>query len=553
MAKFVHTELKNGRIKVSKQITLKLHGISWRIGTSKTCGKRDTRKAEQWIDDVIESHKSMSLDDLVDKYPRQYESSLVKPYKSNLTNSINQDASNRPLKLMIDLYIEHLQKDDYYAKSTQLQMSRTLVSHINYGNIESTDVRIISAAKLNDIFLQKYKDNNSKSMSAFNQYRRIWNRFFDWIIQEGYRDTHPLSNHTWIVPRIKKDTTQMIERVYNQNQLDIIYNHLDSAKYPYQQKRALQLMLDTGTRPSEAVLINNNTIEGAFRLSNTINKNSALYHKFITFYNQNQYNPQYLNLLKGVKDRVGVRQFTPDTLIDIEPTYRRMSDLELLQLCNTLRLIDKYPSADKYSDFNFVNLIDYVPYSDKSVTLDQFVINDDLMFISDVIPDIDSHLIIDDTIIRTSDTLDPTKTVYERKDDTKTEESRNRKIILNPRARGTIVKMYRDYINSYQQHKPIDGRSYYLLTDKGNFLKDSDLRYYLKKTLDDIKVSGISLPTLTPHDIRHSWATIKVGECVTFQDMERVSQMLGHADVTFTLKTYYHRQKQVAAPGLSDL
>jgi integrase len=56
-------------------------------------------------------------------------------------------------------------------------------------------------------------------------------------------------------------------------------------------------------------------------------------------------------------------------------------------------------------------------------------------------------------------------------------------------------------------------------------------------------VADVGLPALTPHGLRHSWATIAIASGIS---PRIVQERLGHADVGITLRMYVHPQREDA-------
>jgi len=70
-------------------------------------------------------------------------------------------------------------------------------------------------------------------------------------------------------------------------------------------------------------------------------------------------------------------------------------------------------------------------------------------------------------------------------------------------------------------------------SETGGYLNPSNLASRHFKPI--LRAAG--LPDIRPYDLRHSHATLLFLQC---RDMELVSKRLGHDDVAFTWKTYYH-------------
>src|SRR5699024_3846007 len=148
--------------------------------------------------------------------------------------------------------------------------------HVKLSRWESVDVRVISAKMINDLILTLNKEDN-KSSSTLNQYRRSWKRFFDFCYNKAIRDDNPLAGYVWREPDTVKANNDKGYRIFTEYQLELIYKELDKGlSNDWQRRRALQLMIDTGIRSSEAVLLNNHILQGAFSLSAEIVDGSEL-------------------------------------------------------------------------------------------------------------------------------------------------------------------------------------------------------------------------------------------------------------------------------------
>lgn len=95
------------------------------------------------------------------------------------------------------------------------------------------------------------------------------------------------------------------------------------------------------------------------------------------------------------------------------------------------------------------------------------------------------------------------------------------------------AKEYLEKLISYRRDKMIDDYGWVFITPfvkEGKPIKDSTLNSWCKKIGDLIQV-----PTLHPHDFRHSYATLLKNAGVSLED---VSTMLNHAGTDVTKKYY---------------
>lgn len=95
------------------------------------------------------------------------------------------------------------------------------------------------------------------------------------------------------------------------------------------------------------------------------------------------------------------------------------------------------------------------------------------------------------------------------------------------------AKEYLEKLISYRRDKMIDDYGWVFITPfvkEGKPIKDSTLNSWSKKIGDLIQV-----PTLHPHDFRHSYATLLKNAGVSLED---VSTMLNHAGTDVTKKYY---------------
>lgn len=542
MGDFRIKELESGKIKVVRQETLDLYDIKWRVGSSRTVGKRDVSKAKSEIDDFIDKHKDMTLDELYTLYPKQYTSSLDK--------NDSDESSNKPLTLIIQQWSEYLDSVNKYSPSSRRQMINIVRRHVKLSRWESVDVRVISAKMINDLIITLNKEDN-KSSSTLNQYRRSWKRFFDFCYNKAIRDDNPLAGYVWRAPDTVKDNNDKGYRIFSEYQLELLYHELDNGlSTDWQRRRALQLMIDTGIRSSEAVLLNNHILQGAFSLSAEIVDGSELQEYLDRFYFENRHKPLYKSIIDALMvDYGSINTLTRNRIVNIDNSLSDLDDREMRIFMNTIRFLIKYKSVKSFNEFGFVNVINYKD-DDATVSLDQFALNNDLIFLADILPDSESQLIIDDTLIKIEDLG---STTYQRKGAAKSQKSTGRAITLNHRARSTIVKIYRDWYKYAKYKQPIDNRYYYLSDDNGTWYNNADLRYTLKKAIKSLNEKGHRLPELSPHNLRHSFASIRVNQCRSLNELRHVSDELGHTSTEFTQAKYYHQNRPLPSAGLSNI
>ena len=117
-----------------------------------------------------------------------------------------------------------------------------------------------------------------------------------------------------------------------------------------------------------------------------------------------------------------------------------------------------------------------------------------------------------------------------------------RRIPLNNNAMNALVKL-----NSMQAEMNC---KLVVATENGNYVDGGNVRRTMQSILNNCGIHG---KTDIVHALRHTFATLLIRRGV---DIKTVSELLGHSDVTITMKFYYHvveEQKNNAIRKLDDL
>ena len=81
---------------------------------------------------------------------------------------------------------------------------------------------------------------------------------------------------------------------------------------------------------------------------------------------------------------------------------------------------------------------------------------------------------------------------------------------------------------------------------------DLDIKYGYNNSIhrNDPRKKGFRIPTFTPHQLRHTYATMLYRSGV---DVMRAKYLLGHTDIKVTLGIYTHLENEDRLAGASEL
>lgn len=585
----------DNKYKISMSETVELHGIKWRISKTKTFTSNKTvrvdsdgfvvkensdfKQARKEVQAKIDAVKHWSFDQLYKQYPDQYKEHQRKnAFGNNIFEATNMAA-------LIEKYRLYLTNIKQQSKSTIDQTIRLLKSHAGYLDVMRKSVIHLSPTQLNDLFLFLYKPkselefeyynfnyktqkhymkmnmtkqklkeriadmpvNNRVSMSAFNRYVSVWVNFYQFLLDEKYIKEHAIFNYKWTKPLIEN----VVDKVefYNSSEIPLFEKELERQIHKLTpQKRALQLVLYTGCRPGEAVGIALNDLNGFIKLNTNINKNTNNYRQLLDTYLK--YTPLYRTLIdKLVNAGVDFANIDEDVMLQYYPDYLHMDLYKRMTFVNTLKLCYFWNTAQSYNDFKFVNY----PIESHIEESDDFI----------ALQDINDELYSGWVMQRTIQTLynENGKRYYDFKDGAKTKAGTGREIALNSKARQTIINILREYSAFNKQHHDIEdyktenGTELKLLLRQadGSITQTAHLRTILEGITNRVQKEHPSFPKISPHGLRHTFTTQTVNKRSSIQELNQVSQALGHSNISTTIDTYFHNNKFSSGDSIDDL
>lgn len=583
------------KYKITMSETVELYGIKWRISKTKTFTSNkavrvdsdgfvvkensDFKQARKEVQDKIEAVKHWGFDQLYKQYPDQYKEHQRKnAFGSNILESTTMGA-------LIEKYRLHLTNNKQQSKSTIDQTIRQLKSHAKYLNVMRKSVIHLSPTQLNDLFLFLYKSkselesdydnfnyktqrhyakmnmtkqdlkeriadmtiNERVSMSAFNRYVSVWNNFYQFLLDQHYIKEHAIFDYKWTKPLLERSDDKV--EFYNSNEIPLFEKELERQIHRLTpQKRALQLVLYTGCRPGEAVGITINDLNGFIKLNTEINRNTNNYRQLLDTYNK--YTPIYRTLInKLISDGVDFANINGDVILQYYPDFLHFDTNKQMTFINTLKLCYYWNTAKEYTDFNFIN------YPMESNVNDC----DDYIALQDINEDLYSGWVMKRTIQTLYDNNG--KKYYDFKNGAKTKAGTGREIALSSKARQTIINILREYSAFNKQHPNIkdyttkNGTVLKLLLrqDDGSITHTEHLRTILKGITNRIQKEHPSFPKIAPHGLRHTFTTQTVNKRSSIQEINQVSQALGHSNISTTIDTYFHNNKFSSGDSIDDL
>lgn len=586
------------KYKITMSETVELYGIKWRISKTKTFTTNkavkvdsdgfvvkeniDFKNARKEVQDKIEAVKHWSFDRLYKQYPDQYKEHQRKnAFGNNIFEATNMGS-------LIEKYRLYLTNIKQLTKSTIDYTIRQLILHAEYLDVMRKSVIHLSPTQLNDLFLFLYKSkeelesdynnfnyktqrhyakmnmtkrdlkkridkmniNNRVSMSSFNLYISVWTNFYQFLLEQHYIKEHAIFNYKWTKPIIEKSVDKV--EFYNSNEIQLFENELEREIHiKTTQKRALQLVLYTGCRPGEAVGIALDDLNGFIKLNTIIKQTTYNYRQLLDTYNK--YTPLYRTLINNlVSAGVDFANIDDDDILQHYPDFVYMDNYKRTTFLNTLKLCYYWNKAQSYTDFNFINY----PVEPHINDYDDY---DDYIAIQDINEDLYSGWVMKRTIQTLSDNNN--KRYYDFKDGAKTKAGTGREIALSSKARQTIVSILREYSAFTIQHPEIDdyetknGTELKLLLRQPNgaIIQTSHLLTILEGITNRIQKEHPEFPKISPHGLRHTFTTQTVNKRSSIQELNQVSQALGHSNISTTIGTYFHNNKFISGNSIDDL
>lgn len=570
MDKFIIKPASKGKVNIAKQVSVKLYGVSWRLGTSRTVPdkKEYIDDAKNYIDKYIETRSGWSLSQLVDTYPKQYKKALDRTSGEKAVLTYRQ-----AVKELIPYLRTKVDSNTLYSRINSLRHFGDLF------NLNGLDVTSISAEEINRILIKKHEMLGSKSLATFDTSLASFRHLFNFLDKKGYTETNLLIDYRIERPDIVRVNSRE-RKHYKENELDYIYECLDDNRHlitdpeyfvklrhdirkgslvdpqyykaHYKVRRILQVVMETGLRQGEVIMLRKAALNGAITLNYEIDFTSELWKELEKSYNKMIYDEPYSSILESGK----LDELHVGNIHEMYPEARRFTYADKVRFMNTLKFLDKFLDDDLvyWKDFGWSNPMygdHHVSRRNKgSVGLSKIVSYDtDIFWLKDAIPDHVAELIVVDTITKD---VDAEGKVYIRsKGGAKTDSGTGRRVPLSKRARITFVKVWRDIL-ALEQPDP-EKIDYLFLNPVSKFYDPSAVSNAWTKLNRKMVKYKPDLPTLSPHKLRHSYITIKAKSAVTMGDLVKLRDEVGHMRLSTTMDVYVGRDKAHLDPNKSDL
>lgn len=549
---FKRTAVDSDKVKVGLQKTVRLHNISWRIGSSRTVFKSEVKLAEESLIKYIEDHFDYTLHQLMDLYPTQYERALKSVDKLDVRKDSSSSIGLLTYGKAVDIYRWGMLKEETLAEGTIYNRYRAIINPIESMGLSEVDIRTFTPNVVQLLIDEHYKKGFKPKHAS--RHAKYWGLFFKWLVNNRYLDTHPLIGHEFKYKAYKSDSGE--SRVtYSRRQLDLLYEALGEVEeYRRPRARILQLMMDTGLRPGEAAVLKYEDLVGAYFKGTTIDKSSTLWDDLTNHYHRLLSQPLYREVMKLVKTRDDINI---PTLSQVFKDAEELSTYNRQRLMNTIRFIHHYPSVSNYQDFGFViqsNRKAKSSYDNPSSTLsDFFNSNGNLGWFADVLDGFDSSIIISRTQ-QTQLAEDGKTSVIGVKEAAKTNSGTNRSVPLNQRSRDTLTRHFRELVSNNQAFE-VSRKTGYIFIDLeyNRFVDSRNLEYVLRVAVKELGKKGHDIPYLSPHNLRHSYATIIASDIDDRVAYFKLMEILGHNSLQTTLDAYVHGRHHAKDKTKSDL
>lgn len=526
------------KVKVTLQKTVKLHGMPWRIGSSRTVKKGEVIKAENELIDFIIKHNSLTLYELIDLYPNQYEKILDNPAKIQSGDVV------MVLSRALQMYTKSLIDNSDYTGSAVKNRTYSLKQTISRLGIENLDVRMITP-QLIEKSLAQYESTGVKK-GTVHLLSSSWRLFLSWMRVNKYITGNP---HELVSYDLKKPRKSPSVKVYSTYQLDQLYSELQKLDTP--SARALMVMIDTGMRAGEVVALTKFNLIGAFITGKPLNKSGELYDNLNKVYYQLVKTPKYTTILASITPDVTI---SGDFIATIYPEINDLSTYERRLLVNTTRFLYYFKGADNYDDFKWKTVVNVKVKSSRDSTThspsDFYNSPGNLSWLTDFIENYEALVTINSTqhaIINTDGTI---KRGF--KDGAKTPKG-TRSIPLNQRSRDTLTLNFNKLMQNDAMYKQYLKTGHLFVNESGAFVNSGKLNNTIAKVVKSLKAKGIAINYLPSHSLRHSWATNHAKNISEIGSFHTLQKLLGHENLTTTLDTYVHGDEVTLSHSSSDL
>lgn len=559
MSKFIIKKVGKDRVNVSKQENCRMFNVSWRIGTSRTVdnNRNDIAEAKLYIDKYIENRKGWSLTQLVDAYPGQYRKALDRKTGDKAALTYKQ-----AIKELIPYLRQRKSTNTLYSKINILKhMGETY-------NLNDLDVKAISANEVIRLLYKKHESLNPTSLATFDAYLAAFRSLFDFLEHEGYIEKDLLSELKPKRPLVK-NTKVNSRKYYEKFELDYIYECLDDNRHiivndegfyerrrelykdkidpqfykaHYKVRRILQVMMDTGMRQGEVISLRREAVNGMVSLDRDIVFNSKVWKNLEVAYDELIFEDPYVSLLEfSKKEKLHV-----GNLPTVYPDSVRLTYSDKVRILNTVKFLQHFEDDDltKWSDFGWRNPMHgdhrISKRNRKTVGISKIVSYDtDIFFLADAVPNYEASVYVASTV--TKDIDSEGKMFVTSKLGAKTDAGSYRIVPLSKRARLTFVKLWRDILILEQPDtEKID---YLFLNPDGKLYDPTSISNAWSKLIKKMTKYNPDLPVLTPHNLRHSYLTLKARKAKDMGDLLEIRDEAGHESLSTTMNVYVGRKK----------
>lgn len=570
MDKFIIKPTSKGKVNVSKQISVKLYGVSWRLGTSRTVPniKSDIDNAKNYIDQYIETRKGWTLSQLVDTYPNQYKKALDRTTGEKAVLTYRQ-----AVKELIPYLRSEVSTNTLYNRINTLKHFGDLY------DLNPLDVTLLSAEEVNRLLIKKHESLGATSYGTFDSSLAAFRWLFKFLNEKGYTDTNYLQDFKIKRPRLVK-VEENLRSYYEEFEMDFIYECLDDNRHlilddkyfielrrdirkglivdpqyykaHYKVRRILQIVMDTGLRQVEVITLRKSALNGVVQLNKEIDFTSKLWNDLEKIYNELIHMEPYEYILSSGK----IEYLHTENLHEMYPEARKFTYADKLRFLNTLKFLDKFEDNKliKWSDFGWRNPLHgdrkLSRRNKKSVGLGKIVGYDtDIFWLADAIPNFEASIVVISTVTKD---VDSSGKVYIRaKEGAKTDSGTSRLVPVDKRARMTFVKLWRDIL-TLEQSDP-EKIDWLFLNPIGSLYDPSAVANAWTKLNKKMTKYKPDLPILTPHNLRHSYITLKARESQTMGDLITLRNQAGHRHLSTTLDVYVGRPKGYVDTSKSDI
>lgn len=559
------------KVNITRQVTCRLYGVSWRFGTSRTVknDKKEIAKAKLYINSYINERMGWSLSQLVDAYPERYKRALDRKTGERAVLTYKQAVAD-----LTPFLRENVSTNTLYAHTRALERFGRLYE------LNSRDVTLLTAEEVNRLLLKHHKSLNTTSTATFDSSLAAFKWLFKYLKAKNYIPSNPLLIYKMERPILSVDNMYPTDRkYYDSHELDFIYKCLDDSRHlgkvyrepsdtsldakgtdddpryykaHYKIRRVLQLMIDSGLRSGEVLTLRKTALNGLVLLSKNIDFESKLWDKLEEYHDELVDSEPWKSILKEIEP-VDV---TVENLVNHYPEFNRLTSGGKVLVTNTAKFIAKFddPSVLKWEDFEWRNYL----HGDRRLSRrnrgtigisDLFTLKGDIFWLADALPGYDASLIVTSTI--TKDVDEDGNVYIKAKDGAKTSSGTRRIVTLNKRSRDTIVKVWRDIL-ALEQSDPtkID---YLFLNPNGKLYEPTSVTNAWSKLIKKMTKHREDLPALTPHSLRHSFITKKAQESNSMGDLIRLRDEVGHKKLDTTMDVYVQRAKGFIDRTKSDL